>query len=510
MTCLRISNISKSYAAPVLKQVNLAIEPGEIHALVGENGAGKSTLINILCGLTEPNAGKLELKGQAYRPKNPVDAMSKGLSVALQELSLIDDLSVAENILLRKLPNHLGYVNQATCYSRALALMQTLGLSSGPNKVSPNTEVAKLSLAQKQLLELCKALSEPCDLLILDEPTSALSQQQSDILHTLMHEQAAKGMSILYVSHRLDDVLNVCHKVSVLRDGQLVSTNFSQNTTKEQLISAMSRGTLHEHTEQARNACENDNDEPVLLVNDITTDKLPQPLSFKIRRGEILGIGGLAGAGRTELLEAIYGLTALRSGQVQVLEQTANRATPRYRNIKRSKDAVRAGIGMLSEDRKQQGIFAEHSLIFNASIASLNKTASLGFVRNASLKALSKPIFDSLGVKRNFDEQNIEELSGGNQQKVLLGRWLQAGTDIFLLDEPTRGVDVSTKALIYRELENLASKGASIIVVSSEAEELFTLCHRILVMSQGRFAGELLPAQYSSDNLLSLAFSQAQ
>ncbi len=524
---LSVAHLSKAYAVPVLKNLNFSLHAGEVFGLVGENGAGKSTLINILCGLVEKDSGTLALNAKPYKPINVADAMLQGVSFASQELSLIDELSVAQNISLRKLPNTRGKINTSEVNKKAKSLLAKFGLEA----LDPQTKVSSLSLAQKQLIELCKALSEDCQLLILDEPTAALSQQQSDTLHTIIQSLAQTGVSIVYVSHRLQDILDQCHRVAVLRDGELVNTFKGNNgslvldtslthTNIEGLISAMSKGALapnynmhlpvHNNDQKQRGA-------KVLEMRNCTTSALTTPINLSLYAGEIVGIAGLAGAGRTEVLEAIYGLSPLDSGQVLRFKHTSNNElnkaeTAEAEVVKNTAHATQLNIGMLSEDRKQQGIFAQQSLAFNASIADLaSANAQSSIIKTLSfsnIQSRCRELFSSLAVKHDKQSQSIESLSGGNQQKVLLARWLFAKSQIFLLDEPSRGVDVATKSLIYSQLRQLKAKGASIVVVSSELEELFNVCDRIIVMSNQQIAGELGPEHFSNEAALSLAFSQ--
>jgi ribose transport system ATP-binding protein len=492
-TRLNIKGLCKSYNVPVLKGVDLNIQPGEIYGLIGENGAGKSTLINLLCGLASIDEGEVLLDGKAFCASGVKDAMQKGVSVALQELSLIDELNIAENVCLRQLPKRGLGINQGDIHQRTRKLMAKFGMAH----LDSHQKVASLSLAQKQMIEFCKAVSEPASVLILDEPTASLSKEQSDLLHQHMHELASKGLSILYVSHRLQDVLGHCSTVSVLRDGLLVKTTPAEACDAQQLIQWMSKGALSPSLKRAKVS-----EREVLQVEDCTSRALTHPISFTLRKGEILGLAGLAGAGRTELLELVYGLTPMHSGAVYRLLENDQRV-----EVKDAAHAVSLHIGMLSEDRKQQGIFAQQSLAFNASIAKLSRVLKGPSISFKALNNKVSEVFSNLTVKHDSYEQNIEELSGGNQQKVLLGRWLFADTQIFLLDEPTRGVDVATKALMYQKLEELKAQGASAIVASSEIEELFTVCDRIIVMSEKQISGHLNRDEFDNEKVLSLAFA---
>jgi ribose transport system ATP-binding protein len=490
---LGVNNLYKSFAAPVLKGINLHIEAGSIHGLVGENGAGKSTLINILMGLLEPDSGELLLAGNVYRPQKVAHAFAAGFSLAAQELSLIDHLSVAENILLKCLPNRCAFLNRAQMIEQAQYWAERIGL----NSVSITQKVTDLSLAEKQLVELAKALCTAKKLLILDEPTAALTAPQAEHLHKLIRECAAKGMAIVYVSHRLQDVLSVCDKVSVLREGEIQFTQASSCLTVPLLIEAMSGSSQH-HPHRASKAP----GDPRILVQDLVTRDLPTPISFHCRTGEIFGIAGLAGAGRSELLSAVYGLTPRTRGDVQVVTAAG------HVSVSSPSQAVQLGIGMVAEDRKTQGIFAHKSIAFNLTIAGLKNIASRwGILRPRIEKQTATALINQLKIKCDSSDQAIARLSGGNQQKIIIGRWMQAQVDILLLDEPTRGVDPTAKNAIHDQLRQLRDQGATIIVVSSEIDELMSLCDRIMVLSNRQSVVTFDAGEWSHDIILQAAFS---
>jgi len=491
---LNVNNLCKSFAVPVLKGVSLHIEAGSIHGLVGENGAGKSTLINILMGLLPPDSGELLLNGDVYRPARVTHAFAAGFSLAAQELSLVDHLSVAENILLKHLPNRRAVLNQSQIIKQAQHWADVVGLKS----VSITKKVADLSLAEKQLVELAKALCTAKKLLILDEPTSALTAPQADHLHQVIRRCAAKGMAIIYVSHRLQDVLEVCDKVSVLREGEIQFTQVSSKLTVQMLIDAMSGGSVHYQQRHSSKVI----GEVRILVQQLVTRDLPNPISFQCHAGEIFGVAGLAGAGRSELLAAIYGLTQRTSGDVKIVTAAGDVS------VSSPSQAVQLGMGMVAEDRKSQGIFAHKSIAFNITIAGLKKIVTgWGILRPHIEKQVANSFIAKLNVKCDTSDQAIARLSGGNQQKIIIGRWMQAQADILLLDEPTRGVDPAAKSTIHDQLRQLRDQGACIIVVSSEIDELMSLCDRIMVLSNRQQVAILNTGEWSHDTILQAAFS---
>ncbi|MCJ8321383.1 MAG: sugar ABC transporter ATP-binding protein [Colwellia sp.] len=492
---IEIKSLSKSFATPVLKDVNLSISKGSIHGLVGENGAGKSTLINIINGLLPMDSGELFLDGHRYRVSKMRDAMRAGLSLAAQELSLIENLSIAENISLKSFPKGIVLLDYASIKQRSEELQKLVGLT----EVEPHTLVNKLSLAQKQLVELAKALSANARLLILDEPTAALTGPQADQLHRIIRERAHQGTSVIYVSHRLDDVLAVCDTVSVLRNGVIVHTGPSNTLTSQMLIKHMSGNSLltHEHDKERAVG------KPCLIVKKLTTADLPNPIDLTCHQGEILGIAGLAGAGRSELLEAIFALTDKTSGEVSVITPNA------CNTIETPQQAVKLGVGFLAEDRKTQGIFAGHTIAMNTTIAKLNRVSNRwGKLSDLVEKLQVDGLIKSLNVKCDSADQTIDKLSGGNQQKLLIGRWIHAEAKILLLDEPTRGVDVSAKFSIHEQLRELRDSGATMLVVSSELEELTALCDRIIVLSNRKHVASFKRGNWSHDDILAAAFSE--
>jgi ABC-type sugar transport system ATPase subunit len=492
---LEIRGLNKAFAAPVLWDVSLSVAPGEIRGLVGENGAGKSTLVNIVSGILRRDAGEILLDGIPFNPRRPRDAALAGIAVASQELSLVDTLPVSDNLLLRRLPSRLGVVATTEANAASAALLELVGL----DLVRPETPVAALSLSERQLLEFAKAIAQPSRLLILDEPTAALTAPQAERLHAIVKAKAAEGTAIIYVSHRLGDVLAVCHRVSVLRDGRITRNASTDEITVPEMIAEMSgRDPRAEMIVQDRKPSRAG--EAVLALRQATTAALPHPIDLEIYGGEILGVAGLAGAGRTELLEALYAMAPLRAGSVML------RGGGEPGAIGSPHKAVKGGVGMLSEDRKASGIFAGQSVGFNMSLPAL-KTAVAGIVDRRREQADVETLIAALGIRCSGAGQDIVELSGGNQQKALFARWIMRGVSVLLLDEPTRGVDVVAKFDIHAEIRNLAAAGCAIVVVSSEMEELTALADRIVVLSARKIVAEFTERPWDEGRILAAAFS---
>ena len=491
-----VKGICKSFATPVLRDVDLEIPPGCIHGLVGENGAGKTTLAKIIVGLEDAHAGSLRLDGKPYRPTNTADSLGAGVVICAQELSLVDDLSVAENILLHVSSSSWTRIRRKSADERALRLLDVIGLDSA----NPRTRVARLSLAEKQLVEIAKTLATDAKLLVLDEPTSALTAPQAQRLHAILRERARDGVTVIYISHRLGDVLSVCDRVSVLRDGKVRLTEDCGALSEKALIREMA-GADADFDAPPRPT---GSSAPLhLLVEDLRTSRLPHPISFHCRRGEILGIAGLAGSGRTELLNAVFGLDKRLAGTVQVHDDG------RITEVRNPRQAIKCGIGLVAEDRSRDGVFRDRTLAFNVTVAGLERISGRAgrLVRSKESSAVGK-LVQALRVQSNGVHQKMRELSGGNQQKAMLARWLHRGSRLLLLDEPTRGVDVAAKLAIHEELVRLRDSGITVIAVSSELEELQSLCDRILVLSKRVLVAEFHRRDWSQQEILAAAFSE--
>ena len=491
---LQVTGLQKSYNVPVLADFNCDVRRGEVHALVGSNGAGKSTFARILCGLVEPEAGRMSLANQAHAPHSKREAAEAGVVMVLQELNVIGTLTVAENLFLNRLPHRAGFVAVGQLDQRAREALGRVGLE----QLDPATPAGRLGVGQQQLVEIAGALAQDCRLLILDEPTASLTDPETDRLFEHIRRLRAEGVGILYISHRMDEIRRIADRVTVLRDGRRIATHRAAETTPAQLVREMVGHDLPERP----TALGQPSAKVALRVCNLRAGERVRGVSFEVRRGEILGISGLIGSGRTETLHAIMGADRAESGEVWVNEtrQLPLRHEPA--------DAVRAGVGMVPEDRKQDGLLLPQSVRVNATLATVNRHARLGGWLDAAAETdAAASGCRRLDVRCASVEQPVNELSGGNQQKVVIARWLARGCDVLLFDEPTRGIDVAAKETIYALLRELAAEGKAVVVVSSELTELMALCHRIAVMSAGRIAAEFLPDEWTPEKLTHAAFS---
>lgn len=483
---LDIVGLNKSFAAPVLRDFNLSVAPAEVHALVGANGAGKSTLARILAGLLERDSGEITFLGQSHNPLSRRRAQAAGVTLMLQELNVLPTLNVAENIFLPELPSRFGLVNRRALRVKAQEALARVGLEH----LNPSTPAALLGVGQQQLVELAAALAEKCRLLILDEPTAALTAHETETLFEKIHALRRQGISVIYISHRMDELRRICDCVSVLRDGQRVATLPMSGTSTQELVKLMAgremptRPAPHQHQPG----------EVALSVRQLRAGTAVRDVSFEVRAGEILGLSGLVGAGRSETLRAIFGADHCEGGVITI----------RGREIKihRPSEAVAAGLAFVPEDRKLEGLLLPQSIRVNATLANLKNI----FVRRGKELAATAQVIERLAVKCDSAEQPVNTLSGGTQQKIVIGRWLLLNSEVLLLDEPTRGVDVPTKEAIYKLLRELVDDGKAIVVVSSELPELMSLCDRIAVMSAGRIVQEFLPYEWTQENLTEAAF----
>ena len=491
---LVIRDLNKSYASPVLRDVSLSVARGEIHALVGENGAGKTTLVNILTGLTGRDSGEITLDDEDYDPRRPADAFARGVSLAAQELSTVPTLTVAENLQLRDLPRRSGVIRRDQLADVARGALDDIGLET----LDDSELVQHLSISDRQLLEFAKAtIGGPC-LLLLDEPTAALAQPEADRLHDRIRALGDTGVSIIYISHRLDDVLALADRVSVLRDGTLVASDAADEFCVDSLVRHMA-GDLFSAPESAMRE---DGGVSLLRIDEVTTPDLPTPLSLTVRAREIVGLAGLAGAGRSELLQAAFGLVPITGGSVECRQGNANRT------IDSARTAVASGMALLGEDRQSMGLYPGQSVLTNIMLPGAPaQRSSLHLIDSLKEAQAAGALVNRLGIRCEDPEQDISELSGGNQQKALIARWLHCGSQVFLLDEPTRGVDIATRSTIYELLRELAAQGCGIVIASSEIEELMTVSDRIVVLSDRRIAREFVRPDWSDAEILAAAFS---
>ncbi len=492
---LRIRGIGKAYAAPVLEDIELDLHAGEVHALVGENGAGKSTLSRILAGLTSPDRGGMELQGRPYRPRSKVEAEAAGIHMVMQELSLVGSLSVAENIFLDHLPNRGGWIDFRRLHREASAVLARIGLGD----LDPRTHVADLGVGRQQMIEIASSLWRHCRLLILDEPTAALTDPEVQSLFEQVRRLRSEGVAVLYISHRLEEIRQIADRISVLRDGHLQATRTIAAFNVDEIVQLMvGRELLLEKFEGGR-VCG-----PVALsVRGLTRQPQFRDVSFDAHRGEILGFAGLLGSGRTEVMRSIFGADQPDSGGVHL------HGNPSPARIRSPRDAVRLGIALLTEDRKAQGLFLSMDIRSNMTITTLRRLASgPGWVDKARELEDVQTWIGRLAIRCRSAVQGISELSGGNQQKVILARWLYRDCDILIVDEPTRGVDVGARHEIHRLLADLATRNKAVLVVSSDLNELLVLCDRIAVMSAGRLVEIFDRGEWTQDKIMAAAFRE--
>ena len=471
---LRAEGLDKSFGATrALCGVSLTLFAGEVHALLGENGAGKSTLLKILAGAQSADAGSIELAGKSYLPKSPAHAQALGVAYVSQEPALCPDLSVAENILLHELPGRFGIVDRREQSRRAQAALEPLFPEGAP---LPDLEQRAGNLGQgdRQLLCLARALAQKqCQILILDEPTSTLSSSETARLFDVVRMLAARGIAILYVSHFLEEVERLCERYTVLRDGAFVASGQLANTTRSELVQLMAGREVRElFPRSARTP-----GDIVLELSELSGQRLPQSASLTLRRGEVLGIAGLLGSGRSELLRAIFGLDHVKRGTIKV-KALVGPASPARR--------LAGGVGLLSEDRKGEGLAESLSIGDNITLSRLESLGRWGLVSPRQRAAIARSFIQQLGIRAAGPEQLARDLSGGNQQKVCVARLLHQGVDLLLLDEPTRGVDVGSRADLYRVIDELAARGKAILMVSSYLPELLGICDRVAVMVRGK------------------------
>ena len=486
---LEVRGLTKSYERiPALKQVDLQIRRGEVHALVGENGAGKSTIVKILAGLVQPDSGEIRVDGRTVNLRSPDQALSSGISVIHQELLPFPDLTVAENICMGREPaNRFGWLDKRAMRDQARALLARVGAGIDPNRI-----MRRLSIAEMQLVEIAKALGNRSKLIIMDEPTSALADKEVAHLLELVADLRREGVSVIYISHRMDEIARVPDRITVLRDGRVVGTHDAGSISEAALVAEMVGRELSATFPQIPAARP---DAPVVL--EVTG---LGGASFRLRRGEILGIAGLMGAGRTELVSAIAGLQPVREGEIRVNDRPLK--------IKSPADAIANGIAMVTEDRKHSGIVPEMPVAQNITLASLEKMCAGPFVRSQTESTAVAAEMARLSIKAASPAQRISRLSGGNQQKALIARALLTDPDVLILDEPTRGIDVGAKAEIYSIIAGLAASGKAIIMVSSELPEIMALSSRILVMREGRVCAELNTSATTAREVLACAMPQ--
>ena len=490
---LSVEGIEKSFpGVKALKGVNLDLYKGEVHAIVGENGAGKSTLIKILAGVHQANAGSMQIDGQPVRFNTPIEAQQAGIAVIYQEFNLIPALTVRENILLGHETSRWGFFSRKEEHRIVEALFAKMNV-----RMDPEAICSELSVAQQQLVEIAKSLSVGARIIVMDEPSATLTNQEVDTLFEIVRDLKAHDIGIIYISHRLDEIFEISERVTVLRDGEYIGTHATQDVDREGLIEMMVGRSIdnefpkHHHTIG----------DVRLKIDNLAHRADEEGVSLEVRSGEVLGLTGLVGAGRTELARLIFGADRAAKGTISV--------DGRKLNIKSPLDAIRHGICLLTEDRKAQGLVLGLSSRENFALANLTNWSKGGFVSTKEERSRFASYIDSLKIKVSHQDQLAQNLSGGNQQKVLIARWLESNSDIIIFDEPTRGIDVGAKYEIYLLINNLAEAGKAIIMISSELPEVLGMSDRILVMHEGRISGEITDVAHTTqEDIMTLAVGQ--
>ncbi|MEN4825525.1 sugar ABC transporter ATP-binding protein [Pseudomonas sp. P39-UII1] len=493
---LAANGLGKSYAQPVLGDVSLALRAGEVLALTGENGAGKSTLSKLISGLETPTTGHMSFRGQAYAPGSRSEAERLGVRMVMQELNLLPTLTVAENLFLDNLPSRFGWVNQKRLRQLATAAMAQVGLDA----IDPDTPVGELGIGHQQMVEIARNLIGDCHVLIFDEPTAMLTAREVELLFTQIERLRQRGVAIVYISHRLEELQRVAQRIVVLRDGKLVCDEPIQRYSSNELVNLMVGRELGEHIDLGRRQI----GAPLLKVDRLCRGDKVRDVSLQVRAGEIFGISGLIGAGRTELLRLIFGADRADSGSIEIGQPLVKVA------IDSPKAAVKAGIALITEDRKGEGLLLSQSISANIALGNLAALSRVGVVDGEAERALAERQINAMRIRSANAAQTVGELSGGNQQKVVIGRWLERDCQVLLFDEPTRGIDVGAKFDIYGLLAELARQGKALVVVSSDLRELMLICDRIAVLSAGRLIDTFERDHWSQDQLLAAAFAGYQ
>ncbi|HHV11112.1 MAG TPA: sugar ABC transporter ATP-binding protein [Clostridiales bacterium] len=490
---LRMNNISKSFpGVKALQKVNFEVKQGEVHALLGENGAGKSTLLKILAGAYTKDEGEIYINGKIIENMDPKTAEELGISIIYQEFSCLPYLSVAENIFLGRQPRKSnGLIDWKKCYEDSKKLLDRVGL-----KVDPKTLVADLKVAEQQMVEITKALSKNAHIIVMDEPTAPLTQREIDNLFLVIKDLKKQGVSIIYVSHRLVEIKEICNRITVLRDGCYIGETEVASVTVQDMIRMMVGRNLTDMFPRSNAEIGG----KMLEVDHLSTADKLKDISFHVRRGEILGIAGLVGAGRTELARAVFGADPISEGTIRMNGEVIKINSP--------SDAISYRMGLVPEDRKRQGLILRMNVKDNTTLASLKSFIRLGKLNLFEEEKISLTYMNKLKVVTPGIFEKVNNLSGGNQQKVVLSKWLCANCSLLIIDEPTRGIDVGAKVEIYELMNELVRGGLGIIMISSEMPELMGVCDRILVMHEGTITGELMRDKFSEETIMAFAAGQ--
>ncbi len=489
---LEMLNITKEFpGVKALDGVKLQVAPGSVHALMGENGAGKSTLMKCLFGIYCKDAGQILYQGKEVNFQNPKEALDAGISMVHQELNQVLERSVMENIFLGRFPTKFGIIDDKAMYTRSKEIFDDLGIN-----VDPKRKIGDLSVSQRQMIEIAKAVSYDSKILIFDEPTSSLSEKEVEDLFVIINKLRERGLGMVYISHKMDEIFRISDDITIMRDGKWVFTGKAKDMNMDQIISLMvGRPMTNRFPEKTHKPT----GEVVLKVENLSGEYQPTVIdaSFELRAGEILGISGLVGARRTELVETIFGLRKRKSGRIfyKGKELTINKPL----------QAIKNDFALLTEERRANGIFADLSVVFNSTIAHLDAYSKFGVLNEAKMKKDTQWVIDSMAVKTPSQRQQIGNLSGGNQQKVIIGRWLLNEPEVLMMDEPTRGIDVGAKYEIYKLIDELAARGKAVIFISSEMPELLGVADRIMVMSNGHVAGIVNTAETNQEEMMRLS-----
>ncbi|MBQ2315306.1 MAG: sugar ABC transporter ATP-binding protein [Treponema sp.] len=488
---LEIRNLSKSFAKnEILSSISLSLRRGSVMALIGENGAGKSTLMKCLFGIYAKDSGHIILDGKPVEFKNPKDALEHGIAMVHQELSQCLDLTVMDNLFLGRFPVKFGIIDNVKMYKACTQLFKLLGIG-----ISPNIIMRKLGIAQRQIVEIAKAVSLNAKIIVLDEPTTPLSEPEVSKLFAIIRRLKEKGVSFIYISHKIDEIFQICDEISVIRDGRLVLAGDVHSISMDDVFSAMAGRTLNKRFPQL----DNTPGEDYLEVRDLSTEhgRRLHGITFTVRKGEIFGLYGLEGAGRSELLECLFGLRSMAAGEI-ILDG-------RKLFIRNSRDAMECNFALVTEERMRNGLFASASITFNTVITNLDCCKTAGALSRHKMREAARREIRRLHIRCHSQDEAAGTLSGGNQQKVIIGKWLERKPDILLLDEPTRGIDVGAKYEIYELIGQLAKEGKTIIVSSSEIPEVLGITNRIAVLSRHRLAGIVNTKDTSQEDLLRLS-----
>ena len=472
----------------VLSDMQLQVGQGSIHALVGENGAGKSTLIKILGGIYKPKTGKIFIDGEESSIHNVQDAQKKGISIIHQEISLVPSLSIAENVFLGRELSKLGFKSEGKMFSMAQEMIDALGID-----LSARTIVSGLTIAQQQLVEIIKAVSFNTHILVLDEPTSSLSLKETQRLFDIIRRLQGKGVAIIYISHKMDEIFEISDHITVIRDGRYIDTVPTSQTSSEEVVRKM----VGRSIEQFYVRSYNELSKVALRVENLTKRGVFADVNFEVRYGEVLGFAGLVGAGRSEIMHAVFGADKYDSGEILIDGSAVHISCPQQ--------AISLGMSMVPESRKEQGLVLINDVGFNIALANVDRLKGRMFLSCKKRHALACQYIERMHIKTRSDAQAVFELSGGNQQKVLLGKWLANQPKILILDEPTRGVDVGAKTEIYTIINELAAEGMAIILVSSELSEIINMCDNVCVVHEGRITGRLSREEFSQDKIMHYA-----